>query len=121
MQVVSLFQEEVEAFENIERPYTTRVHQDDRRCWRVIRVCARVGRVASGNCDADAYPTLEGADGAIRPSAQAKRQSCRSADRRAADPNTDADANNHSSNDREGVLRRLTVPRRDPSRQSTHK
>jgi hypothetical protein len=49
----SLFQEKVEAFDNIERVYTTRVHQDDRRCWRVI--CARVGRVASGNCDADAY------------------------------------------------------------------
>jgi hypothetical protein len=52
---VSLFQEKVEAFDNIERAYTTRVHQDDRRCWHVIRVCARVGRVASGNCDTDAY------------------------------------------------------------------
>jgi hypothetical protein len=69
---VSLFQEKVEVFDNIERAYTTRVHQDDRRCWHVIRVCARVGRVASGNCDADAYSTLEGAEGAIQPLAQVR-------------------------------------------------
>jgi hypothetical protein len=54
---------------NCEQAYETRVYQDDRRCWRVIRVwsCARLGRLAKANCHSDAYPTLEGADGAVRP------------------------------------------------------
>jgi len=53
--------------------------------------------------------------------ARARRRSSRSADRRAEVPSTDADVNDHNSNDRGCVPRRLTVPRRDPSRRSTHK
>src|SRR5947207_11170170 len=52
---------------------------------------------------------------------RAKRQPSQSADRRAADPNTDANANDHSSNGLEYVPQDLTVQRRDPSRRSTHK